>query len=138
MTNNDIDKRIATIEQMLFQFVEEQKKPSMIRKCYNWIKPYLVPFILGMMIGGITVSLPSMFRPSSAIDQAVSGGTAIPFPSDALSPSLSTLPPRDSTEESTPSWWMNSYEPPLLDSPPADNGQTNSIESFNMPGHPKP
>jgi len=120
MTNTE--KRLSDIEAILRTLTE--KKRSTFQKIWTWIKPYLVPFVLGMILGGLsTYSFVSQ-------QQAASGGAAIPFPSGKPSPSLSALPPSDSNEETADSSSMSTFALPSQVNPAADNGQTRSTKLF--------
>jgi hypothetical protein len=140
------EKRLSEIESMLLKLVEEREKPSRIgvatlRRLWKWGKPYIIPFILGMLFGQL-VSLPFTFTPQPVIEQrttleqqAALGGAVIPFPSGNSSPMLSTSPPKNSEgyeppTESTASMWKKVSEPLLPSNPQADTGQTNSQKSF--------
>ena len=123
MTKKELENLVAELQMQL----TASKQPTTIRQCWTWCKPYLVPFILGMIVGGLTVT----FWQSPAIPgitqttlekQAALGGAAIPFQSGNPSPSLSASPPTNSKAETTASLWMNTSEPPLPPNPQADNG----------------
>ena len=145
MTNKDMEKRFSDIEGILLKLTEE--KPSGIRKFWDRFKPYIVPFILGMMVGTFSAAvcgLPSaVFTPQTPIEQqAALGGAVIPFPNGNPSPSPLYALPRDSKAErnggvQTPSL-TNISEPPSPPNPPVDNGQTRSTRLFRLPLRPTP
>ena len=126
----DLEKRLSDIETVLRILTE--KKPSALQKIWTWCKPYLVPFILGMIVGGLTFGgqwqLPNVVQ--NIEKQAALGGAAIPFPSGNPLPSPSPLPPGDSTAESTASSLMSTSAEPSPSSPQADGGKTKLTRSF--------
>jgi hypothetical protein len=144
ITNKELAKQFSDMQEILRRMTE--KKPSKIRQLWNFCKPYIIPFVFGMLFGHF-VSMPFAFSPQPTIEhkttleqQAAQGGAAIPFPSGNPSPTLSTPPPENSTAlgdrretaetQSTASSLTKISEPPSLPNPQADNGQTNSQKSF--------
>ena len=137
MTNKDMEKRFSDIEGILLKLTEE--KPSGIRKFWDRFKPYIVPFILGMMVGNFGQVWSFVYRPQTPIEQqAALGGAVIPFPNGNPSPSFLALPPKDSTVERNGSSLTNISEPPLPPNRQADNGQTRSTRLFRLPLRPTP
>jgi hypothetical protein len=138
MSNNHLEKRLSDLESILLKLTE--KKPSKLRKFWNWIKPYVIPFILGMMVGNIGQLLPTWFDTRTANkQQAVQGGAAPPFskwvqPNGSPSPSPSTSLPGNSTTESTASSLTNTSELPSPPSRQADDGQKKSTRLFKRLG----
>jgi hypothetical protein len=150
------EKRLSDIEDVLLKLMEAEErrqtadnKPqqsdgrsSLASSAASLLKPaalllpYIIPFILGMMVGylmfGTTGNLlPPAFDTRTTIEQqAARGGAAIPFPSGNPSPTLWSPPQENSKTELTASLWMSTSEPPLPNSPQVDNGQTNSQRSF--------
>jgi len=129
----DLEKRISDMETILLKLLE--KEPSALQRIWTWCKPYLVPFILGMILGGLTFGgcgkIPTLFNTLTTIEkQAALGGAAIPFPSGNPLPSPSPLPPGDSTAESTASSLMSTSAEPSPSSPQADGGKTKLTRSF--------
>jgi hypothetical protein len=117
-------KRLSDIEDVLRKLTE--KKPSTFQKLWNGIMPYIIPFILGVIVG--------VFCSQSLLErQAASGGAAIPFLNGSLSPSPSTLPPNDSKAEPADSSSMNTSALPLPANPAADAGQTTSTRFYRLP-----
>ena len=126
MPNNELDNRFATLEALLLKLTE--KKPSTIRKLWNWLKPYLVPFLLGMLFGIVAISVFPTHQ------KAALGGAAVPPSqwtqrSDSPSPSPWNSPLGDWMLEPNDSLSMKISEPPLQANPQADAGQTKSITS---------
>jgi len=135
MTKKELENLVAELQTQL----AASKQPSTIRRFWTWCKPYLVPFILGALLGSIVTysavcGLPSAI--STLEQQAALGGAVIPFPSGNSSPSLLALPLKNSKAESTAPLWMSTSEPPLQGSPQADNGQRTSTRSFGRPIRP--
>jgi hypothetical protein len=127
---NNTEKRLCDIETILRMLVEERRKLSRIGQLWNRWKSHLIPFILGMILGGVAANCLLPSAQPTLEQQAALGGAAIPFPSGSPSPMLSTSPPEISEAESTASSLMNISEPPLPPSPPAESGQMNSQRSF--------
>ena len=128
MTSTELDTRFATLEALLLKLTE--KKPSAVQRFWHWIKPYVIPFILGMMFGGLIIGIGQQ--------QAASGGAASPFPvlkqsSGSPLPMLSSMPPNDWNAETVPTPSMNTSEPPLQANPVADAGQTKSTGFYRPP-----
>ena len=138
MTKKELENLVLELQSQL----AASKQPSTIRQFWDRVKPYLVPFILGAMLGGIVTysavcGLPTVSTQTTLEQKAASGGAVIPFPSGSPSPSHSSLLPSDSKAEvtagvKTPSW-TNTSEPPLPKSPQADNGQTPSTRFYRLP-----
>jgi len=133
MSNHDIEKRFSDIEAILRKLVEP--KPSMFRQFWDWAKPYIVPFIFGVIVGGLTFGgqwqLPNVVPPRTTIEhQAAQGGAAIPFPNGNLSPVPLTLPLGDWSEEIADSPSMSLFEEPSPSNPQADAGQTRSTRFY--------
>jgi len=63
---------------------EIRREPSAFQKFWNWLKPYVIPFILGMIVGGLTVGfwkspvIPGITQ-TTLEQKAASGGAVIPF-----------------------------------------------------------
>ena len=99
-----------------------------------WIMPYTIAFLLGVfsctLVNEYKRPQVTKNEQQTLEQQAALGGAAIPFPSGSPSPWLLTTPPKDLPAESTAHWWMSTFEPPSQANPQADNGQTNSQESF--------
>jgi hypothetical protein len=93
----------------------------------NRIKPYILPFLFGIMVGVFFQHFISFTRQTSLEQRAASGGAAIPFASGSLLPSPSALPPGDSNTETIATSSKSSYELPLPVNRPADTGQTRSM-----------
>jgi len=129
MNRSEIENRFSQIEDLLLKLTEE--KPSMLRSIWNWCKPYIIPFIIGMMIGGlIGYSFTTINSPTE--QQAVQGGTVIPFPispqlSELTLPSHLNLPQTDSNREIAGTPLMNTSELPSPNSPQVYAGQANSV-----------
>jgi len=70
MTSTELETRFTTLEALLLKLTE--KKPSALQRFWHWIKPYAIPFILGMILGGFIIGMGKQ--------QAASGGAASPFP----------------------------------------------------------
>jgi hypothetical protein len=138
MTKKELETRVAELERLLLK--QTEKKPSRTQQCWNRVKPYIIPFILGMMLGtalsATAYRLHPTASPTTLEQQAALGGAAIPFPSVSPLPMLSALPQDNSTTESTASKWMSPSEPPLPDNPPADDGLTNSTRLFRRLARP--
>jgi len=137
MTPQELTQRLSDIEGILLQLME--KKPSRIRQIWNWMKPSLVPFILGMMVGilsAVVCGLPSAVFPPLTTKQAASGGAAIPPFSEWTQrngnplPSPSSMPQGNSKTELSGSSLRNISEPPLPVNPAVDDGQANFPRSF--------
>ena len=109
--------------------LQAEAKSSMIRKLWDWCKPSLIPFILGMLVGGTAAG----FRLPALEQQAATGGAVIPFPSVSPSPSLSALPLIDSMQEPSDCTSMSTSEESSPSSPQADAGQTTSIRFYRTP-----
>jgi hypothetical protein len=131
MTTNQLKKRIAELEAALLTLAEP--KPSRTRQLWNRVKPYLIPFILGVIVG-TTLSaascrlLPASFS-TTLEHQAATGGAVIPFGNASPSPMLSSEPQGIWTTELIDLSLTNESEPPSQPSPQADNGQESSQES---------
>jgi len=124
-------QRELTYEEMqeLLLKLMADKKPSIFRQFWDWVKPSILPFILGVLVGILSTAvcgLPSAVFPTPLVQQAAVGGAAIPFPSGTPSPSPSNSPPGNSTAGSTASSSMSISELPLPPNLQADNGQPNS------------
>jgi hypothetical protein len=133
MTNTE--KRLSNIETALLKLME--KKPTAWQKLWNRIKPHIIPFILGMIFGGLlTQSIP--FVQTSLEHQAALGGAAIPFPSGKPSPSLSALLPSDWNEEKSDSSLTSTSALLLPDNQQADAGQAASTKLFRRLVRPIP
>jgi hypothetical protein len=130
MTTKELTERLSNLEDILLKLTE--KKPSWLRQIWNWIKPSLVPFILGMIVGGLVSPIPFSSQPAHE-HQAALGGAAIPFQSGNPSPRLSSLPPSDSKAEGSDSLLTNISEPPLQANPQAVDGQTTSTRFYWLP-----
>jgi hypothetical protein len=137
------EQRLSEIENALLKLAEERKKPSRIRQLWNWGKPYIIPFILGMMFAQLFPMLPLTFSPQPVIEQkmtleqqAALGGAAIPFPNGKPSPTLSASPPENSKTEPTSASWTKTSAPPLPANPRADNGQKISTGLFRRQSRP--
>ena len=136
MTNNT-ETRLAEIEETLRQLTT--KKPSAVRNLWNWCKPYIIPFVLGMIVGGLFVNVPISAIPvanrqTSILEhQAALGGAAIPFPSGSPSPSPSALPLIDWMEEPTDLSSTSISEEPSPNNPQADSGRTPSTRFYRLP-----
>jgi len=132
MTKKELEHLVAELQTQL----TASKQPSTIRRFWNRAKPSIIPFILGMILGGFAAysaavcGLPSVVSQTSLEKQAALGGAVIPFPSGNPSPSLSASPPSDSNVGTADSSLTTPSEPPLLNSPQADNGQTPSTRLF--------
>ena len=46
-TKQELENRVAELEAQLRQ----QMKPSVFRNLLDWVKPYIIPFVLGMIVG---------------------------------------------------------------------------------------
>ena len=128
MTSNELETRFTTLEALLLKLTE--KKPSALQRFWQWSKPYIIPFILGMLLGGLIIGIGKQ--------QAASGGAASPFSvlkpsSGSRLPMLSSMPPDNSRAEWSDSSWKSNSEPPLQANPVADNGQTTSTGSSRVP-----
>jgi len=134
-TKKELEQQNAELIELLRQ--AQEPKPSKVQQFWTWCKPYLVPFILGMIVGGLTVTfwqspaIPSITQ-TSLEQKAASGGAAIPFRSGNPLPSHSSLPPSDSNMGTVDSSLMNTYEPPLPPSLQADNGQIPSTRFYRL------
>jgi hypothetical protein len=133
MTKKELENLVAELRAEL----AASKQPSTIRQFWTWCKPYLVPFILGAMLGSIVTysavcGLPSADTQTSLEQKAALGGAVIPFPSGNPLPSPLASPPKDSKAESTASLWTTLSEPPLPSNPQADNGQTTSTRFYRL------
>ena len=129
MTYQDIAQRISAIEELLQQLT--QKKPSLLRRLVNWCKPFIIPFILGMLVGGIAVPIALQGKAANfSQQQAALGGAVIPFPSVSPSPSLSALPLIDSMQEPSGCTSTSTSEESSPSNPQADAGQTTSIRFY--------
>ena len=127
-------ERLDRLEAALLKLTDP--KPSILRQCWNWCKPYIIPFLLGVLVGILATAvcgLPSAVFPPTLERQAAVGGAAIPFPNESPLPSPSNSLPGDSITESTASSSTNISELPLPPSLQADNGQTNSQRLFHRP-----
>ena len=131
MNKNEIEKRFSDIEDLLLKLTET--KPSRLRSLWNWCKPYIIPFILGMIVGGLLqhVAIAPQPQATTIERQAATGGAAIPFLN--VSPLQSHLNSLlgDSTEllgegeiAGTPS--MSTSAPPLPLNQQVDSGQAPS------------
>ena len=139
MTKKELENLVAELQAQL----ASSKQPSTTRQFWTWCKPYLVPFILGTMFGGIIIGLGKPSIPFANPTQttlehkAALGGAAIPFPSVSPSPSHSSLLPSDSKTEATAGVktpaLMNTSELPLPPNPQADNGQIPSTRFYRLP-----
>jgi len=136
MTKKELEQMNAELQASLRQLLEAKEKPFKIVQFWNWFKHYIIPLIVGMIVGLFIAhysSLTTNHLPLTTIEQqAASGGAAIPFPSGTPSPTPSTSLPQDSTAESTASSWMSTFEPPSPSNPQADSGQTNSQRSYRQ------
>jgi hypothetical protein len=134
MTRNDLEKRFSDLETALLKLTEP--KPSMLRKLWNRIKPGIVPFILGVIVGNFAAAV---FTPQTILEQqAALGGAAIPFLNSSLSPKPLTLPQENSIAEPSDSSLTNTSELPSLVNRPADDGQATSTKSFRRLVRPIP
>jgi hypothetical protein len=131
MTKKEIEQKYAE----LLKQMEEREKPSTLQAFLSKIKPYIIPVIIGVIIGNFGLpKMPVAFPTLTTIQQqAVQGGTAIPFPSVFPSPSHSNSPPGNSTKEWNDLSWMSTSEPPSACNPQADSGQTTSTKSSRPP-----
>lgn len=131
MTDPDTEKRFNNIEAALLKLLEP--KPTLFGTVYKWAKPYVIPFVLGMIAGGIVLpNAPLLFDSTPTIKQAASGGAAIPFLKENPSPNPLKTQPLGSFEEKTDSLSTSLFEPPSRGSPPVDAGQVNSTRSFRV------
>jgi hypothetical protein len=132
MTTNDTKKRLSDIEDTLRKLMEKQENKLLsaaVCCLQSAVSKYLIPFILGMIIGNFGQPLSFVSTPQTTLEQqAALGGAAIPFPNSKPSPTLSVSPPNNSKTEPTPALWKSLSEPPLPPSPQADNGQTKSTK----------
>ena len=133
------EQRLADIEEILLHVDMKIERLSKTSRTTFWAKPYIIPFVFGVIFGGLFVNIPAPTIPfvsqSSAKleQQAAAGGAAIPFPSVSPSPPPSTLPPGDSTAESTSSSSTSMSEESSPNSPQADAGQTTSTRFYRLP-----
>jgi len=139
-TRKELEQQNAELLELLR--LATTPKPSKVQQFWTWCKPYLVPFILGAMLGGVVAysaavsGLPSVVSQTSLEKQAALGGAAIPpfpqwtQPKGNPSPSLLALPPSDSNMGTADSSLTSTSEPPLPNSPQADNGQTPSTRFY--------
>jgi len=136
MSNRTLTTRVSDLEEAVLKLMDEQ--------CPHRIKQSIIPFIFGMMIGGIGMTLlPSACSTRTAIEQkttfeqqAALGGAAIPFPSGKPSPNVLNVLPKDSKAEPADCSLTNTSEPPLPSSLQADDGQKESTRFFRRLGRP--
>ena len=130
MNNTELEKRLSDMETAILEMMENRAP----RTFWDWVKPYILPFIFGTILGVFwQPQMPFAFPSQPTIEQqAASGGAAIPFPSGSPFPSLSSLPPGDSRAEPTASSLTSTYEPPSPSNPQADAGQTTSARSSRL------
>jgi len=132
MNRNEIEYRFSQIEDLLLKLAEE--KPSMLRNIWKRCKPHIIPFIIGMIVGGI-IGYCLIPNHLPIEQQAVQGGTVIPFfqistqQSELTLPSRLNLPQADSKTEIAGIPLMNSSELPLPHNPQVYAGQANSARS---------
>ena len=130
MTRNDTEKRLSDIENMLRKSTQNNSTTVCrpLFAVFIWLKPYVIPFFLGMIIGNFAAVV---FAPQPTLEQqAALGGAVIPFPNGSPSPSPSYLPPKDSKAGANGSSWKNTSELPSPVNRPADNGQAASTRLF--------
>jgi len=151
MTNKEMEKRFSDIEGILLKLMEgieerPQKNFAAVSKLpsavLHWIKPYVIPFILGVIVGIFSAAV---FTPQTPIEQqAALGGAVIPpfsnwiQPNGSPSPGPLYSPPRDSTVGWRDSSLTNISEPPLPANRQADNGQATSTKLFKRLVRPMP
>jgi len=133
-TRKELEQQNAELLELLR--LATTPKPSKVQQFWTWCKPYLVPFILGAMLGGVVAysaavsGLPSVVSQTSLEQKAALGGAAIPFRSGNPLPSLLALPPSDSNMGTADSSLTSTSEPPLPPNLQADNGQTPSTRFY--------
>ena len=123
----ELEQLVAELREQLQQAKE---KPTTIRKLWNWCKPYIIPFILGVIVGVLSAcglsSAISIPQATTIEQQAAQGGAAVPFPNASPLPSPSNSLPGDWIEEIVDLPSMNISELPLPSNPQADDGQAPS------------
>jgi len=83
MTRKELENKVAELTEQLRQ--QSEPKPSAVRNLWNWCKPYIIPFILGVIVCGQFVYIATQTKPvvnqqtSILEQQAALGGAAIPF-----------------------------------------------------------
>ena len=139
-----LEQQNAEIQEQLQQRIAELEarlKPSAFREFWNWskshwLKPYIIPFILGMLVGWLSAAacgLPSavsITQTTTLEQQAATGGAAIPFPNASPLPSPWNSPPGDWIEESAGIPFTRVSDETLPSNPQADNGRANSQGLF--------
>ena len=103
------------------------QEPSTVQKYWDWCKPYIIPFVIGVIVGVlITNHLPLTTNHSTFERQAAIGGAAIPFPNASPLPSPLNSLPGDWIEESADTPFTRVSDETLPSNPQADNGQESS------------
>ena len=130
-TKKELEQQNVELIELLRKTMEP--KPSTVRQLWDMCKPYVIPFVLGMMFGIMSVAvcgLPTaVFSPKNLERQAALGGAAVPFWNDSPLPSPWNSPLGDWMLAPTDSLSMNISEPPSQANPQADAGQKKSINS---------
>jgi len=134
MTKKELEQQNAELLTNLRRLMEEKEKPTALRQFWDRIKPYIIPFVLGMLLGGLSVTvcgLPTAVSRTTLEQKAASGGAAIPFRSGSPSPSLLNSPQENWNEEPSGFSWTSTSEKPSQAKPQADNGQRTSTRYYN-------
>ncbi|MDR0328411.1 MAG: hypothetical protein LBI05_08965, partial [Planctomycetaceae bacterium] len=131
MTNAELYQRLSDLEGILLKLTE--KKPSKFRQFLDRYKQYIIPFVIGLLIGVLSSPNSYLLTSNSLPQQAATGGAAIPFPSGSSLPSLLYSPLGNSTGEPTDSSLTSTSEESSPSNPQADNGQKTSTQYYRVP-----
>ena len=97
----------------------------------RWLLFAMLLVAIGLHLSSCSPVPPSApAQPTTLEHQAALGGAVIPFPNGNPSPMPSAMPLGDWSGEIADSPSMSPSEPPLLDSPQADAGQTRSTRFY--------
>ena len=135
----ELEQRNAELEEMVRQLLEAKSTLSVFRRFWNWLKPCVVPFMIGMMLGSIIVYMADPTPPYAKQQtvtleqQAAQGGAAIPFSSGSPSLLPWNLQPNDLMGEASDFSLTNTSEEPSPSNPQADSGQTTSERYYRLP-----
>ena len=145
MMETELKELLQQIKEEKAQLIAERNKPSMFRNSWNWAKPYIIPFIFGVIVGGLVVSIPIPTMPfvsqqsakleqqapvvATLEQQAALGGAAVPFPSVSPSPPPLNSPPSDWSMEEAMEENMEENREEMEQSEPIDSSLTTTSES---------
>jgi len=83
MNKKELELLLAEQNEQLKQamaLIAVLQKPSKVRKYWDWCKPYIIPFIIGVMVGVLITNHSPLTTNHSTIErQAAQGGAAVPL-----------------------------------------------------------